>query len=66
MTIGEEELRETVERMEAHLRGTAGSLMNDYNALVPRFQVDLEERDEVLARSAELMLVQQALARSES
>ena len=58
MPADEAELRETVERMEARLRGTAGALMQAYDSLVPRFRADLEERDELVARSAALMLVQ--------
>lgn len=66
MPDDEEELRETVERMEARLRDTAGGLMDAYDSLVPRFQADLDERDALLARSAALMLVQAVAERPDS
>jgi hypothetical protein len=61
-----EELREAVERMEARLAGfdddLARELLGAYRALAPVFAADLrDERDELLARSAALMLIQQAL-----
>jgi hypothetical protein len=60
MAVGEGELRATVTRMEERLRSDGDSLMDVYEALRPRFRVDLDdERDELLARSAALMLIQE-------
>jgi len=60
MAADEHELRATVARMEERLRANADALIEAYDALVPRFRADLvEERDQLLARSAALMLIQQ-------
>jgi hypothetical protein len=60
----EAELRETVERMEARLRGHP--LFGDYARLALRFAQDLsDERDVLLARSAVLMLLQEALPKKD-
>jgi hypothetical protein len=66
MAVSIEELRETVERMEARLAGfdddLARALLAAYQALAPVFAADLrDERDELLSRAAALMLIQQAL-----
>jgi NAD(P)-dependent dehydrogenase (short-subunit alcohol dehydrogenase family) len=58
-----DELRATVERMEARLRSAdneaAARLLSGYEALLPRFSADLQdERDELLSRGAALMLIQ--------
>jgi hypothetical protein len=66
MAASIEELRETVERMEARLAGfdddLARALLAAYRALAPVFAADLrDEHDELLSRAAALMLVQQVL-----
>jgi hypothetical protein len=58
------ELRETVARMEGHLRGEP--LFRVYERLVERFEADLgDERDVLLSRAAVLMLLQEAAGDTE-
>jgi hypothetical protein len=66
MPASVEELRETVERMEARLAGfdddLARAMLAAYRTLAPVFAADLrDERDVLLSRAAALMLVQQVL-----
>lgn len=59
------ELAATVARMEQRLAAepSMAMLWGHYLQLCPRFEADLsDERDRLLARSAALMLLQQALA----
>ncbi len=66
MNVAVDELRETVERMEASLRdepaADARALLSAYDSLVPRFARDLGDgRDELLSRGGALMLIQEAI-----
>jgi hypothetical protein len=66
MTASIEELRTTVERMEARLAAfddaLAYELLAAYRTLTPLFASDLDdERDELVSRGAALMLIQQVL-----
>jgi hypothetical protein len=66
MAASIEELETTVERMEARLAAfddaLARELLAAYAALTPVFAADLaDRRDELMARSAALMLIQQAM-----
>jgi hypothetical protein len=68
-TIAIEELRSTVERMEAHLSTSNDELttrlMKAYELLVTRFEADLgDERDVLLSRAAALMLIQEAASQA--
>lgn len=66
MAATTEELRATVERMEARLGAfddeLARELLAAYAALAPILAADLgDERDELLSRAAALMLIQEVL-----
>ena len=63
MQPSDAELRETVERMEARLRGHP--LFPAYERLVHRFRADFQdERDVLLSQAAVLMLLQERATRA--